>query len=179
MAAARIGDRVLALGRAGDLAERSRNPARRLWARFVAEQHHRFLLVLNDGERLAGEWLALAHGTRYALPHEPFVAFDLLRGHARAPHAVLRERAARGGFTTAAVVHQGGPLPITGALELLRESRHGALDPIEGAVWRVERGERVDLVAKYVRWDKRDGCLLPEATQGPPLWNWLPPRGVP
>ena len=26
------------------------------------------------------EWLALAHGTRYELKHEPFVAFDLIIG---------------------------------------------------------------------------------------------------
>ncbi len=55
---------------------------------------------------------------------------------------------------------------------------HGALDPVEGAVWRVERnalvnpgrsGERcpvVDFLAKYVRPDKIDGCYLPELNGG-------------
>lgn len=174
VAVARLGDQLLALGRAGDLADRSASPMRRLFATWVAEQRSRFLAVLKDGERLVGEWLALAHGTRYALRHEPFVVFDLMRGPMRAPFASLRERAARAGLTTAAVLHEGGPLPIAAALELLGQGHHGALDPVEGAVWRVEHDGLVAVVAKYVRPDKRDGCLLTEVTGAPPLWNWHP-----
>jgi hypothetical protein len=140
----------------------------------VESQRPRFLAALADGERFVGEWLALAHGTRYALRHEPFVVFDLMRGHTRAPFSSLRERAARAGLTTAALLHEGGPLAIPAALDLLGPGRHGALDPVEGAVWRVERDGRVEIVAKYLRPDKRDGCLLTEVTGAPPIWNWHP-----
>lgn len=53
----------------------------RLWAR-----HHAacVLDVLRSGERLVGEWLAV-HPTRYALPHEAFVALDLVAGPSAAP----------------------------------------------------------------------------------------------
>lgn len=176
VAVARLGDQILALGRAGDLAERSASPMRRLFAAWVAAQGPRFLAALADGERFVGEWLALAHGTRYALRHEPFVVFDLMRGHTRAPSSSLRARAAQAGLTTAALLHEGGPLAIPAALDLLGSGRHGALDPVEGAVWRVEPDGRVEIVAKYVRPDKRDGCLLTEVTGAPPVWNWHPAR---
>lgn len=170
--AARLGDEVLALGRGGDRAALSRNPARRMWAAWVARQKQRFLRALRPGERLVGEWLALAHGTRYALSHEPFVAFDLMAGFDRAPWDVLLSRAALGGFTTAALIHRGGPLPVAEALLRLGPGRHGALDPVEGAVWRVERHGAVDLIAKYVRPDKQDGWLLPENSGQPAVWNF-------
>src|SRR4051812_43029286 len=52
VAAARLGDAIVALGRGGDLAERSRNEGRRLWAAWVREQEARFLAALAPGERL-------------------------------------------------------------------------------------------------------------------------------
>ena len=61
---------------------------------------------------------------------------------------------------------------------------HGALDTVEGAVWRVERNELinpgkgserrwvVDYLVKYVRPDKVDGCYLPGINSNTePLWN--------
>jgi hypothetical protein len=176
MAAARVGDAILALGRDGRLAARSAFPLKRLWAQWVAEREDRFRAVLRDGERLVGEWLALAHGTRYALPHEPFVAFDLMRGHERATWAELCARVRPGGFVTAGLVHQGSPLEPEVALARLGSGQHGALDAPEGAVWRVERAGRVAVIAKYVRPDKCDGALLPEKSGGAEVWNWHPER---
>ena len=51
---------------------------------------------------------------------------------------------------------------------------HGALEPVEGAVWRVERKGKVDFLGKYVRPDKIDGCYLPEINGGAAVWNWRP-----
>lgn len=177
--AARLGDEIVALGRDGSLAERSPNEGRRLWARWVADHQDRFLSVLADGERLVGEWLALVHGTRYQLHHDPFVVFDLMRAQERTPHDALQERLAPGLFTVPALLHRGDPLCSEEALRLLEPAgRHGALDPPEGAVWRLERREgkrrRVLLLAKYVRPEKIDGAYLPENTGTEALWNWRP-----
>lgn len=75
-------------------------------------------------------------------------------------------------------------------MRAMEVSGHGAMDPVEGAVWRVERNAQinrssservwmVDYLAKYVRPDKVDGCYLPEKNGGTPIWNWYPvmPRG--
>ncbi|OJT24968.1 hypothetical protein BO221_11305 [Archangium sp. Cb G35] len=179
VAAARVGDSVLALGREGRLASQSPNEARRLWAAWVAVHAERFLAVLQPGERLVGEWLALAHGTRYVLPHEPFVAFDLMRDGERLPWHAVTERIRAGNFVTPGLIHEGGPLGISAVMERLQAGGfHGAVDPVEGAVWRVERREgdavRVEFLAKYVRPEKVDGSLLPENTGRAAVWNWRP-----
>ncbi|MCE9670326.1 RNA ligase family protein [Myxococcus stipitatus] len=179
VAAARVGDSLLALGREGQLAAHSANEARRLWATWVARHAERFLAVLRPGERVVGEWLALAHGTRYALPHEPFVAFDLMRDEARSPWREVTERLGNAGFVLPGLVHEGAPLAVEAVMERLGGAGfHGALDPVEGAVWRLERrdaqGVRVELLAKYVRPDKVDGSLLPENSGRPAHWNWRP-----
>ncbi|NTX02256.1 RNA ligase family protein [Myxococcus sp. CA040A] len=179
VAAARLGDEVIALGREGRLAAHSPNEARQLWSSWVSTHAERFKAVLQPGEWLVGEWLALAHGTRYALAHEPFVAFDLMRQGARLPWVELTSRVRAGGFTMPGVIHEGGPLNIDTAMALLPPGGfHHALDPVEGAVWRLERqdgaGVRVELLTKYVRRDKVDGSLLPENTGRPAIWNWRP-----
>jgi len=175
VAVARVESAIVALGRAGDLAAASDNEARRMFAHWVAREAGRFERVLAAGEWLAGEWLALAHGTRYRLAHEPFVAFDLLRAGPRealrAPRAELEERAARAGLTLPAVVHRG-PLDSAAALAALGAGWHGALDPPEGVVYRIERAGRVTLVAKFVRQGKIDGAYLPENTGQSAVWNW-------
>src|SRR5262245_33513505 len=171
---ARIDGVIQPLIRAGYPAESSHHQQHRLFARWVWENHDRFLTVLRDDERLCGEWLALAHGTRYQLPHEPFVAFDLMRGLERTPLDELLKRVAPGDFVTPRIIHRGGPISVDRVQLLLEPSGHGALDPVEGAVWRVERRGAVDFVAKWVRTDKIDGCYLPDISGKEPIWNWIP-----
>jgi hypothetical protein len=173
---------VLALGRAGYLAQSSQYEQHQLFASWVRENEERFRAVLREGERLVGEWLAQAHGTRYALKHEPFVAFDLMRGIERATFHEFTERIAPGGFTSPRWLSIGGPYPVEAALEDLRIipsgtfGFHGALEPVEGAIWRVEREGRVDFLVKYVRPEKVDGKYLPERNGGESIWNWRPTR---
>lgn len=186
---ARLGDTILALVRAGHLAGSS--PYEQHWHfdKWVRDNRRRFLDVLRDGERLCGEWLMQAHGTRYDLKHEPFVVFDLMREDMRAPYNELFGRLEGTGFTLPRLIHVGGPFPLAEAMAVLNASGHGALDPAEGAVWRVERNElkrrgdvmsgrewRVDFLAKYVRPDAEPGRYLPAVTGGGPVWNWQPEK---
>lgn len=171
---ARLDGVIYPLSRAGYLASTSTYEQHWRFGEWVYANQDRFLSVLQDGERLVGEWLMQAHGTRYELKHEAFVAFDLMRGMNRAASDEFRERIASM-FVTPTILHVGAPLSITNALALLGTyGKHGALDPIEGAVWRVERKGKVDFLAKYVRPDKVDGCYLPGLNDCEPLWNWHP-----
>jgi hypothetical protein len=180
---AKIGGRIIALTRAGYVANTSPYEQHHRFDAWVAENAGRFAALLNDGERIAGEWLLQAHGTRYQLQHEPFVAFDIMRGMERATYDEVRERTG-GRFVLPYTVHVGGPLSIADAMVMLGEfGHHGALDPIEGAVWRVERNEiidprsgsdrrwAVDFLAKYVRQDKADGAYLPSVSGLAEVWN--------
>lgn len=179
VAAARIDGRILALTRAGYLATTSPYEQHKFWDAWVRVHEARFMAILSDGERLCGEWLAQAHGTRYELPHEPFVAFDLMAGGKRASFDNFTDRVA-GRFVTPRTLSVGPPRSIEWVTELIAESGHGALDPVEGAVWRVERAAKkggayaVDFLAKWVRPTKQDGCYLPEVTGQPPVYQWRP-----
>lgn len=175
VAAARLGDDIVALGRAGHLARTSPFIQHHVWADWVDAHADAFRAVLGDGERLCGEWLALAHGTRYDLAgRPPFVAFDLMRGMVRTPYLLFAARVAKH-FEVPPLLHLGAPLPLAAALEALgTHGRYGACEPAEGVVYRVERDAAVDFLAKYVRPEKVDGALLPEVNDGIAHWNWQP-----
>ena len=185
---AKVDGEIFALQRAGFLASSSPYEQHHYFSDWVASQRHRFDDLLEEGERICGEWMLQAHGTRYQLRHEPFVAFDIMRGIERIVYEDFMSRIEPHGFVSAHCVHQGGPMTVEAALDSLGEfGQHGALDPIEGAVWRVEThrqiepgksGNRkwvVDFVVKFVRSDKTDGHYLPDISGDQVVWN-LDPR---
>ncbi len=181
VAAWRQGGAVLAIGRQGDLAALSPNPGRQLWAEWVARNQAALLGALEDGERLVGEWLTLAHAVQYRLPHGPFVAFDLMHGPVHLPRATLEARLSGTDIPVVGCVATA-PIPPREALERLGAGFHGAGsyggdDAPEGLVYRLEQGAgetfRVAL-SKFVRDDHRPGRLLPENTGAAPIWNVWP-----
>src|ERR1035437_22566 len=95
---AKIHGMIIALGRSGYTAESSPFEQHRLFDSWVRRNLPRFDAALNDDERIVGEWLAQAHGTRYNLTHEPFVAFDVMTGGERLPFDEFALRASKGGF---------------------------------------------------------------------------------
>lgn len=181
---ARIRDTLYPLGRAGWTAVSSPYLQHRHFHNWACKNHERFMAVLRDGERLVGEWLMQAHGTRYELKHELFVAFDLMDQDKRLPYEEFIARLG-GHFVTPALLHRGDAFSIEAAMEKLNiYDFHGAIDPVEGAVWRIERnrptGKKgvkiliVDFLVKYVRPNKEDGLYLPEISGKEPVWNWEP-----
>jgi hypothetical protein len=184
---AKVNGVIIPLTRAGYRAETSPFEQHHYFASWVLnpKQYERFDALLNEGERVCGEWLMQAHGTRYNLLHEPFVPFDLMTGMVRLIWPDFKERVQSKGFVVANTISEGSPLSIEEAMGRLKISGHGAVDPVEGAVWRVERYElvnknaserrrKVDYLAKYVRPDKVDGLYLPEISGKLPVFNWLP-----
>jgi hypothetical protein len=173
----RLGHEIIPIARSGYRAESSPYNQHHQFARWLAAQYDRAMAVLQDGERLVGEWLYQAHGTRYRLTHEPFVAFDLMREDRRLVYDQFCDRVAQGNFTTPHVLHRGDALAVDRALALLGTyGHHGALEPVEGVVYRVERdrprqGLVVDFLVKYVRPDKQDGIYLPEFSGQDPVFN--------
>jgi len=172
---------ILALGRSGYLAQTSPFEQHQLFATWVRKREDRFRAVLQEGERLCGEWLIQAHGTRYDLAdREAFVAFDLMKGHDRLTYTQFHNRILPGEFILPALLHAGEALSIADTMARLGPHEghygyHGALDPVEGAVWRVERETNgiwaVNFLVKYVRPDKVDGLYLPEQSGLPAVYN--------
>ena len=172
---AKLHGEIIPLVRSGHHASSSPYEQHHHFANWVQQRHKLFDAVLLEGERLCGEWLLQAHGTRYNLQNrEPFVAFDLLYNrHERVVFTEFQSRLASSEIAIVPTVYIGAQaLSIQDAMQLLRESHYGALDPVEGAIWRIERDGKVEFLVKYVRPDKVDGVYLPEVTgNGRTIWN--------
>ena len=176
-AVARVDGEILALGRAGYLAETSPHLQHKMFADWVAARRTLFHHILDDGERLVGEWLAQAHGTRYVFDRpfgSPWGVFDLMRGTERALFDELCDRT--GGLAHPSWLHDGSAALSVGAAMMRHENHHWRCEETEGVVYRVERKGKVDFLAKWVKPTKVDGKYLPEISGEPAVWNWQPRR---
>jgi len=151
-----------------------------LFADWVYQHQNRFNRLLQEGERVVGEWLALAHGMRYfperVLGWEPFVALDIFTpDNQPLVYSKFLDRV-KTVFHTPPLVSNRYPCSIEQAQTLHPDSGYGG-EFVEGYVWRVERnnyyykGEGLDYRCKWVNSDFQPGCLLlnQKAT-----WNWKP-----
>lgn len=191
VAVAKVDGNIIPLTRAGYRAETSPFEQHHHFASWVLnpKQYERFHRLLIPGERVCGEWLLQAHGTRYNLPHEPLVIFDIITRHERLSYYEFMARVMEArithqlNFTTPNTIWEGTSISIEKSMKLLGIGLHGAIDKPEGVVYRIERyvqkdkhmkGNRkmiVDYLAKYVRPDKKDGIYLPEISGKNPVYN--------
>ncbi len=179
VAVALVRGTLVPIGRAGNPTVSSPHLHHRMfhnWV-FTPPNTERFYSILSEGERIVGEWIAQAHGTRYDVTN-PFVAFDIMLEQRREPFDSFTRRV-RGLFEMPFVVSTFDPIGVQSALALAQaRNYHRAIDPIEGVVYRVERSGEVDFLAKFVRPDKVDGTYLPGCCGNPDgaqeVWNWQP-----
>jgi hypothetical protein len=165
---AKIGGKILALTRAGYLADTSPYKTHHSFKKWVENNEERFHSVLNDGERLCGEWLLTAVGTKYHLTHEPFVAFDIMVGPDRFIFDKFIDRV--GPYFVIPQMISYHCLSIEDAVKAIANGGgHGAQEDVEGAIWRVERKDKVDFLCKFVRPTKVDGKYLDQD-----IFNILP-----
>ncbi len=178
----KLDDKLIPLTRAGYVANTSPYKQHHMFFDWVFEYEDVFMGALLNGERICGEWLALAHGTRYCLVgREPFAAFDIIKQDGtRLPYDEFVERT-QYWIHSPKLISDGPPIKVEEALKILGEYGHyGAIDPAEGLVYRVERFHpkqnitKVDFLAKYVRPGKVDGCYLPFISGKEEIYNWAP-----
>jgi hypothetical protein len=184
MAVANIDGEIVPLIRAGYRARHGRYEHLKLFEVFVAQRYAQFASLLKPGERVAGEWLALAHGTAYDPKHpnfRPFVPFDIFRGKNRVLADEFRARCEAVDMKYAAYMADGpSPVTVETALKRLGEfGQHGSTEPVEGVVYRCEREGRVEFLAKWVRPDKADGKYLASVSGGEERWYWRPSDPTP
>lgn len=166
-----------AIGRDGSLAILSRTPIRRSFARWLDNEADRFA-ALPVGSWMVGEWLPIAHATRYRLPHGPFVPFAYFADTGvRQDWDTFVELATAARLSPPYVLHDGVGVAVEEiARRLGTNGFHGALDEAEGAVWLVQRQGRPLVSAKWVRASVRQGRYLADHTgQGHVLNRWRGP----
>lgn len=172
MTIARIGHSIVPITRAGYHAGDGAFEHLRAFSPWVKERESKLLMALSDGQRICGEWLAMAHGTIYELgSQQPFIVFDVIEGERRLPHDEMQAIASMACLPTAHILSDGPPLSVADAMSALGPyGHHGATETVEGAVWRVERKGQFDFMAKFVRHDKQDGKYLPNVSGRDPIW---------
>lgn len=175
-AVAKIEGKIVALTRAGYLASTSPYEQHWLFAAWVLNNAGAFNMLLNEGGRIVGEWVAQAHGTMYPEIRWPFWPFDYFdENNGRLAHGSLDLACVHYFFPRPTHVHTGPISPEDGMLALMDNPDRPNCHPApEGLVYRVERNGKVDFLAKWVRPDKEDGTYLPEVSGCPPVWNWGP-----
>lgn len=170
---ARKDGHLIALTRAGYLASSSKFIQHQYFNNWFLNNFSKFTF-LQEGERICGEWLAMAHSTRYELKHDPFVAFDIFREDKRVCYDELKEICDRQEIVTPYLIQKGDACPIDVAEMILGEfGHHGAIDPVEGLVYRMERKGDVLFLGKYVRPGKLDGTFFNDDPDKL-VWNWKP-----
>lgn len=172
---ARIGQWVVPVNRAGYLVTDSPWPMQHVFADYVADRQKMFSSVLSDGERIAGEWMLQAHGTRYRIvdPADLFVAFAIIGPRGRIPYDEFASRVDAAGIRRAHVISDGPAMSQAAAVEALGASGfHNALEQPEGAVWVLETRGEFNSIAKHVIPEKVDGKYLSTITGGCDTWNY-------
>ena len=164
---ANIHGSIAALTRAGYLAMTSPFRMHHAFADWVTA---RDWSALPSGYRLSGEWMHTAHGTLYAGVHA-LIGFDVFGpDNKRLPHDDARAIMGAVNVQGAHVLSDGPPISIDLAMSKLNvHGFHGALEQVEGAVWRVERKGAFDFMAKFVRHDKQDGKYLAGVGRDEPI----------
>jgi hypothetical protein len=176
-AVAKVNAEIIPLMRAGYPARESNYKQHKLFHKWVYKRFNLFDDLLDDGERIVGEWLLKAHGTRYEISDNDllWVAFDLYVDEKRQPFGGLMNKLY--GYQIWHAIHQlGSTSSVSGFGEF--EKRLSCDGEHEGIVYRVEREGKVDYMAKWVR-DKRDGKYLPgvsESVSDKPVWNYPPDK---
>ena len=136
------------------------------------KQHHEFnkwvygnnklFSWLPEGCRVCGEWTIQTHGIKYNIESEsPFMAFDIIdKNNKRLTFLNTLKLCVKYNIPVVRLLHIGQPINIKNAVDLLYKNPYGKTKTPEGVVYRVERNNNVEFLAKWVRADKEDGKYI-------------------
>jgi len=160
------------LTRSGYDCEKSTQEQHRMFARWVHHRRDLFGILLSEEEdRVVGEWLALAHGTKYQIDsgYNVFIAFDLYKKEHEMRYFDRIKSFASVGLAMPRLLHVGGACTTNRAIKLLEEPSCHKPEDAEGVIYRMERPGKIALKAKLVKKNKVDGKYL---IDGQEIWNW-------
>ena len=176
VAVCKVDNEIIALGRAGYKAITSPYEQHKIFHRFVMDHEHIFSALLDNGDSVHGEWIALAHGTIYEGVETPFYVFDYKVNGARISCKEMWDRCGEAGIPVIPPLHIGGAISSKDAIALLEEnSLFKTPDVLEGVVYRVERRGAFDYLAKFVQHQKVDGKYMKDLSVSQTeddVWNW-------
>ncbi|MBT0552319.1 RNA ligase family protein [Riemerella anatipestifer] len=167
-------NQILALTRSGRLAKDSRFKQHQLFALWVERRKATFESMLQEGERVVGEWLAQAHGIRYKINTEPIVFFDYFSPeNKRWTQNNLLEKLNHYELNSPRLLHKGDAISTELLIPILNQKTPTieSIEQPEGMVYRMERKDEVDFLAKWVRPDFCNGQYNIRTENDTPVWN--------
>lgn len=170
-------NKILALTRSGYDASESPHKQHHYFSNWVRKRKLLFDDMLQNGERITGEWLAQAHGLVYQIENEPIVFFDYFKANnERILFSELELKANKYELQLPRKLHEGTSITVEKLLPILNEKTKGieSVEPPEGMVYRVERKGKVDFLAKYVRSDFPTGQFCINVEEQNLIWNVSP-----
>lgn len=170
----KIDNRIVALTRSGYTAKTSPYKQHHLFSDWVYKNVMKWMDILENGERITGEWLAQAHGLKYNIEVEPIVFFDHFNSeNQRSQFDYLGELAVMYGLQLPRMLHRGQSIKTDDLLPDLNLKTNGiwAKENPEGMVYRVERKGKVDFLAKWVRSDFEAGKYIINKEESELIWN--------
>lgn len=167
-------NKIFALTRSGYEAITSPYIQHHYFDKWVKKRELLFLDMLQNGERITGEWLAQAHGLIYKIEKEPIVFFDYFTsGNERLSHEEITYKTNKYGLQMPRKIHEGIPTRVEDLLPILNigTKEIKSLELPEGMVYRVERKGKVDFLAKWVRSDFPNGQFCINVDEPNLTWN--------
>lgn len=171
---AKFENKIFALTRSGYEASTSPYKQHHYFANWVKKRELLFADMLQNGERITGEWLAQAHGLVYKIEIEPIVFFDYFtKNNERVLFEELLATATKYGLQLPRQLHEGRAKSVESVLPLLNEKTKGieSVGLPEGMIYRVERKSKVDFLAKWVRSDFTTGKYCINIDESDLTWN--------
>ena len=137
-------NKIFALTRSGYEASTSQYKQHHCFANWVKKRELLFSDMLQNGERITGEWLAQAHGLVYNIEVEPIVFFDYFtKNNERLLQSDLRQITGKYGLNMPRLLSEGEPITVSELLPILNLKTKGieSVELPEGMVYRVEGKE--------------------------------------
>lgn len=153
---------IHAITRSGYLATTSQYQQHQYFAIWVEKNKNKFSF-LQDGERIAGEWMLQSCSLLYKIENKNvFIAFDIFKDNKRQPYNLLDAVCSHNDIQIARLLHKGGSISVEESMRLVSlDHKHDIkTEKPEGVVYRCERNGEVDFLAKYVRHDFEPGKNL-------------------
>lgn len=148
----RIDDGLIPLTRKGYDVRTNPNAWAWMFALYVSNNTRRFMNVLNNGERMCGEWMIKTHTVFYNLNTEPYIVYDIINtNNERLLYDDFLKRINKESFISAGLVHIGESIDPKIALDIMAQGYHGASDQPEGVVYKYESFDKGFICSgKYV-----------------------------
>jgi len=170
----KINNQIIGLTKGGYMAKSSSFVQHKIFSDWVLKTEGRWHSLLNEGERLVGEWLLIAHGLKYRINTEPLVIFDhFTTNNKRSSFNFLSDLSHRYEFNTPRLLHRGDAISVNKLLPILnkRTNAISSYKKPEGIVYRSEVNGEVKFLGKWVRSDFVQGEYIIGKKESELFWN--------